>query len=100
MDDTAKALFSEYEDIQRSIKELEDKRDAMKETLVKLIPEGSIIDTGTATFAVQSRAKWMFTEATQEMEATLKEKQKEEQMTGVATRVDGEPFVVCKFKPM
>lgn len=93
-----KALFTEYEETQVAIKELEEKRDSLKPLLVDLIPRDAKIDTGNGTFTIASRKTWRYSEETVSMEQELKDRQKEEQQTGVAEAVDGEPYIVYKQK--
>lgn len=91
-----KALFNEYEDLKRSIAELEEKCEELKPKLIACIPEDAKINTGTGIFSLSSRKKWQYSPETTALEDTLKARQKEEQQTGVAVAESGEPFIVFK----
>jgi hypothetical protein len=93
-----KALFTEYEELKRSIKELEAKCDELKPQLITLIPPDSTIDTGTGTFTLSARKSWKYSDDTTVMEAEVKERKKEEEQTGIAKAIEGEPFIVFKEK--
>jgi hypothetical protein len=80
-----RALFTEYEDLKRTIKELEEKCDYIKPQLITLIPPDSTVDTGTGTFTLSSRKTWKYSAETTAKEAELK-------------AVEGEPFIVFKEK--
>lgn len=68
----------------------------MKGEIVSFLPREVKIDLGNGSITVSSRKKWTYSEATTQLEKMVKEKQKEEQQTGVATSEDGEPFVTYK----
>lgn len=93
-----KALFTTYEELKREIAELEEKCDELKPQIITLIPADSVLDTGTGTFTLSSRRNWKYSERTTRLEFELKEQQKEEQQTGIAQAVDGEPFIIFKKK--
>jgi regulator of replication initiation timing len=93
-----KALFTEYEELKRTIVELDEKCEELKPQLITLIPEDATIDTGTGTFTLSSRKVWKFSENCQRLEAELKTVKETEQQTGIAEAVDGEPFIVFKQK--
>lgn len=93
-----KALFTEYAELKFFIKEMEEKCNELKPQLITLIPRDATIDTGTGTFTLSSRKVWHYSDETESMEHELKEKQKEEQQTGVAEAVEGEPFIIYKEK--
>lgn len=93
-----KALFTEYAELKSTIKELEGKCDELKPQLITLIPPDTTIDTGTGTFTLSTRRVWRYSDTTTSMEAELKERKKEEEQTGIAQAVEGEPFIVYKEK--
>ena len=88
-----KELFTQYEEIQMAIKELEQQRDQLKPLLVEHIPEDSVVKTDNGSFTIKRRNKWTYSSPLQELEADLKDKQKEERQSGIATEVPGEPYV-------
>lgn len=93
-----KALFTEYAELKTAIKELEAKCDEIKPQLVTLIPRDATIDTGTGTFTLATRRVWHYSDETTNMETELKSRKKEEEQTGVAQSVEGEPFIIYKEK--
>ena len=93
-----KALFTQYEELKRTVAELEDEMETIKPQLLVLIPEDSKIDTGTGVFTLSSKKQWKYSKVTNELEERLKERKREEEQTGVAEAVSGAPFVVFKAK--
>lgn len=94
-----KSVCGEYEDLKRTIKEAEERIKVLKPILEDNIEEGQELNTGTATFVVnKGRTSWKYSEELSNMEAELKDRQKEEVQTGVAQKVEGKSFVVCNLK--
>jgi hypothetical protein len=98
MTPTQKALFTTYEELKRTIADLESKCDEIKPQLITLIPADTKIETGTGTFSLSSRKVWVYSSETTSLETEVKERKKEEEQTGIATAKDGEPFIVFKAK--
>lgn len=98
MTEEQKALFRAYEDYKREIADLEEKCDALKPQLLTLIPEDAKIDSGTGVFSLSSRKTWKYSQELTDLEKEVKDRQKEEQQTGVAESVDGTPFIIFKAK--
>lgn len=96
--DELKSLCNEYEELQRDIKELEEKRDAIKPKLLELMPDDAKIDTGIGILTKSARIKWRYSYQTACLEEEVKQKKKEEEQTGAAEAVRGEPFLVYKAK--
>ena len=94
-----KELLTQYAEIKAAIKELEDQAEAIKPQIIEQLEVGTKYDIGTAVIELaRGRAAWKYSEDTKQMELSLKERQKEEQQTGVAVQVLGEPYLVCKVK--
>lgn len=92
-----KDKFFRYEELQQAIKELEEERDALKPELLEVIHLNDAVPLLHGKLVVESKKKWVFSEEVQEIEKELDARQKEEKQTGIATYVDGEPFV--KYYP-
>jgi hypothetical protein len=93
-----KGLFTDYAELKEAIAEMEAKLDVLKPLLIPFIPEGSKIDTGTGMFSTGCRKVWQYSEQTTLKEAAVKSQKKEEEQTGIATSVNGEPFITYKRK--
>lgn len=99
MTQTKQALFHEYEEAKRSIKELEEKIKEIKPLLLQHIPEDTEMDTGTAVFTLsKGKPRWTYSDSTIGLDKDLKEIKKTEEQTGVAEKVYGDPFIVCNLK--
>lgn len=88
-----KQLFWDYEDLQKEIKELEERRDALKPKILELVTVDQEVPVIDGTIRIESRKKWKFSETVAALEDTLDAKKEEEKQLGVATYEDGEPFV-------
>lgn len=88
-----KALFTEYEDIQIKIKELEERRDAIKPHLIQHIPEDSVVKTERGSFTIKRRNTWQYSDYLTSKEEELKKAQAEERQDGTAIEVPGNPYV-------
>ncbi len=98
MTEEQKALFTEYEELKRTIAELEEKCDALKPQLLTLIPEDSKIDSGTGVFSLSLRKTWRYSQELTDLEAEVKERKKTEEQTGIAEATNGTPFIVFRSK--
>jgi hypothetical protein len=97
--ETKQALFHEYEEAKRGIKELEEKLDELKPLIKNHIPDDTEISTGTAIFTMsKGKPRWKYSQTIGEAELELKDKMQEERQTGAAEQVYGAPFVVCNLK--
>ena len=80
-------LFARYAQLKRQMAELEDEMEELKPQLadeLKALPE-SKVKTAFGMFSIQRRAKWTYSEVTQQLEGELKTRQKQEQQDGIAT---------------
>ncbi len=80
-------LFARYAQLKRQAAELEDEMEKLKPQLaeeLKTLPD-SRLKTGFGTFSMQRKAKWKYSELTQQIEDDLKTRQKQEQQDGIAT---------------
>lgn len=97
MTPTTKQLCEEYEELSRTIKESEARRDEMKRAIIELFPDtDTVLDTGTAKFSLVVKKSWKYSESTKQAEVELKETKKNEEMMGVAEAVLAEPYLMCK----
>jgi len=88
-----KQLFWDYEDLQEKIKKLEEERDLMKSQILSLITIDQKVPTLNGSIVVECKKKWSYTPETETLEKELDERKKTEQQIGLASYVNGEPFV-------
>jgi uncharacterized protein Yka (UPF0111/DUF47 family) len=88
-----KQLFWDYEEIQNTIKELEEKRDSIKPQILELITVNEKVPLTAGYLTVECRKKWVFSPKVTALETELDELKEDEKQTGVATYIDGEPFM-------
>jgi hypothetical protein len=92
-----KEIFLEYEELQTSIKELEERRDALKPQILELITVEQKVPVSNGSITVECRKKWKFSEDVASLEDELEKTKEAEMQTGIATYVNGEPYV--KYYP-
>lgn len=76
--------FKRYEQIKRTIKELEEEADDIKPELLPLVPEGKEVAGEFGVFTIMKTSKIKYSSQLQAEADTLKEKQKDEVRMGIA----------------
>lgn len=99
MNDEQKNLFHVYEDAKRKIAEYEEIIDRIKPQILEIMPEDADVNSGTAIFRLQKgKASWKYSPELTEIAKEIKDRQKIEEQSGIAEKVHGAPFIVCKLK--
>ena len=96
--EAVKAKFRRYEEVKLEIKKLEEEADELKPELIALMPEDMAVETDLGAFTLKRRTKWVYSSETQKAEAELKDKKKDEERTGVAKAIDGDPYLEYREK--
>lgn len=96
MNQTTIDRLKEYEKLMLQKRALENELEILKEELVPELPRGKEIATENGVFNISSRDKWTYSIGTQALDKKLKDLQKLEQQSGVATSEQGEPFLVYR----
>lgn len=87
--------FERYETVKLQIRDLEKELKEITPDIIAHVPEGGMT-THVGTFSVSSRAKWLYSSDLRIKEKQLKEDQKYEQKTGIATQEAGTPFITFR----
>lgn len=86
-------LFAEYAAVGLEISKLEEKKEALREKIAKVLPiEGVENDYGT--FGWNIKKKWTYSPKIVEAEALLKKEKKVEELNGVATAEESKILVI------
>ncbi len=87
-----------YADIKAQIKELEKEAESIKEVLEGSLQVEARYDLGDAVVAyMPGRITYQYSAKVQEADEALKQVKKEEEQTGIATPVEGKPFIQVNF---
>ncbi len=92
-------LFKQYAIIKSQIKLLEEQAKELQPALMAEFEEANTdtIESDDGLFTVNAKKNWIYTEAVQDLELQVKEKQAEEKATGLAT-YDEVKYLVFKSK--
>ena len=94
-----KELLERYAALKLVIKEANEEVAAMQPQIKELIQPDEKYDVGTAVIELsKGKSSWKYSEETTIIDTELKAKKKEEEKLGIATAVEGAPFITCNLK--
>lgn len=85
-----------YEEIKLQIKELEREALVLSEIIIEQMPEDTELDLSQGKLSMTARTKWTYSPALTMLEKDVKNRQKDEQMRGVATEEKGKPYLIYR----
>lgn len=101
MEQQHKNLIQEYVQQKDLIREAEERIKELQFALKQFIEVDDVFDTDIATLSmVKGRTSYRYSENVQAREEALKADKKLEEQTGVAEAIEGEPYIIVKFKKL
>lgn len=93
------AIIQEYVQQKDLIREAEARIKELQFSIKQFAEVDDVFDIDIATVTVvKGRATYEYSDDIKEREQALKEAKKYEEQTGAAAVIEGEPYLVCKFK--
>lgn len=96
MNELTKTQLKRIEQLKIEIRERETEIEMLLPEVVPKLSEDTKIETELGTFTIGSRSKWKYSPALTMLEKDVKNRQKDEQMRGIAIEEKGAPYLIYR----